>query len=109
MKKLVSICIVFLLILTPSLLMARQDGTAELIMKRVMMDLKKPLRNMDKVAEKNLNTLQPDGSWKDVPYKDDAMTNWLPKSYVRLPWANKRVPRQLRKRSSSRSYLRRWA
>lgn len=82
MKKLVSICIVFLLILTPSLLTARQDGTAELIMKRVMMDLKKPLRNMDKVAEKNLNTLQPDGSWKDVPYKDDAMTNWLPNNHL---------------------------
>ncbi|MBB5438387.1 chondroitin AC lyase [Pedobacter sp. AK017] len=82
MKKLFVTCIVFFSILCPALLMAQQTGTAELIMKRVMLDLKKPLRNMDKVAEKNLNTLQPDGSWKDVPYKDDAMTNWLPNNHL---------------------------
>lgn len=82
MKKLALTSFLFLIVLMSGPLRAQQKGTAVRIMDRVMQDLKKPLRNMDKVAEKNLNSLQADGSWKDVPYQDESMTNWLPNNHL---------------------------
>jgi len=82
MKKLSLICGLFLIILTPASLVAQQSAATILIMNRVMKDLKKPLRTIEREAEKNLSTLQADGSWRDVPYKDDAITNWMPSTHL---------------------------
>jgi chondroitin AC lyase len=82
MKKLFLTCGLLLFIFTPALVRAQQSGDVAVIMKRVMFDLKKPLARIEKAAEKNINTMAPDGSWKDVPYTDVTMTNWLPNNHL---------------------------
>jgi chondroitin AC lyase len=82
MKKLILAGILLLSILIPRLAKAQAANIHEGIMNRIVADLKKPARFTDKPAEKNLNTLQPDGSWTGVSYKDESITNWLPNDHL---------------------------
>jgi len=82
MKKLSLICILFLSVVASQQILAQTTSVNEMIMGRILMDLKNPLRSIDKAAEKSLTTLQSDGSWKDVPYADNTINNWLPNDHL---------------------------
>lgn len=82
MKKIVIACTIFLSFFINVLVMGHQLANDTLIMHRVMVDLKKPADKIDQAAEKNISTLQADGSWKDVDYNDTAITNWLPNKHL---------------------------
>lgn len=82
MKKIILAGILVLSMLVPRWGKAQAANTNERIMQRILADLRKPARFIDKPAEKNLNTLQPDGSWAAVSYKDESITNWLPNDHL---------------------------
>jgi chondroitin AC lyase len=82
MKRLVLICVLVLGISLPELSKAQSADPAALIMNRIALDLKKPTRFIDKAAEKNLTTLQINGSWVGIDYKDKGITNWLPDEHL---------------------------
>lgn len=82
MKKPIVICILFLSIFASRQVIAQSNDINQLIMGRIVMDLKKPLRSVDKAAEKNLNTMQSDGSWKDVSYTARTINNWAPNDHL---------------------------
>nr|WP_121269191.1 chondroitinase-AC [Pedobacter schmidteae] len=81
MKKLTLICLLFLSVFTAQQVVA-QAGVNDIIMARILMDLKKPLKFIDKAVEKNLSTLQPDGSWKGIPYTAATINNWEPADHL---------------------------
>jgi chondroitin AC lyase len=81
MKKLTLIFILFLSVYASQHAIA-QAGINEVIMGRILMDLKKPFKSVDKAAEKSLSTLQPDGSWKDIPYTANTINNWEPNDHL---------------------------
>lgn len=82
MKHLVFICALVLGMSIPELAKAQSVDPAALIMNRIAFDLKKPVRFIDKAAEKNLTTLQINGSWAGIDYKDKGITNWLPDEHL---------------------------
>ncbi|WEK20037.1 MAG: polysaccharide lyase 8 family protein [Candidatus Pedobacter colombiensis] len=82
MKRILLITALVLSMLIPRLTMAQSGDAAGLIMQRIVLDLKKPLRFIDKAAEKNLATLQANGSWKDIDYKVTTITNWQPGEHL---------------------------
>ncbi|WP_432713297.1 chondroitinase-AC [Pedobacter sp.] len=59
-----------------------QTTTKEVIKGRILVDLKKQARFTDQPAANHLNTLKSNGSWEDVNYKDQAITNWLPNVHL---------------------------
>lgn len=81
MKKLTLIFILFLSLFASQHLIA-QVGVNEVIMGRILMDLKKPLVSVDKAAEKSFSSLQPDGHWKDIPYAASTINNWEPNDHL---------------------------
>lgn len=82
MKKLLSCCSLFLWLLIPELTKAQSAQTYDTIMNRIVLDLLKPLGQLDGPATRNLKSLQADGSWKDINYKDTAITNWIPGDHL---------------------------
>jgi chondroitin AC lyase len=82
MKRLLLISVLAFSMLMPREGMADSGDAARLIMQRIVLDLRKPIRSVDKAAEKNLATLQADGSWKDVDYKDKTITIWEPNVHL---------------------------
>jgi chondroitin AC lyase len=82
MKKLNIIYVLLLLIFAFQPTFAQTANTNEVIRGRILADLKKPLRGIDKAAERNLSTQQPDGSWKGLDYRDTAITNWPPNKHL---------------------------
>lgn len=55
---------------------AQSVGIHEIIKSRIVMALKKPSQIIDKPAERNFKSLQADGSWKDIDYKDKSISIW---------------------------------
>jgi len=51
-------------------------------MQRICEDLNKPLRSIERMANENFETLQSNGSWKDVDYTDVSITKWNPKEHL---------------------------
>ncbi len=43
-----------------------------------MDDLKKPIKSGDANAEATLKTMQPEGSWKSIPYQSKERSVWPP-------------------------------
>lgn len=82
MKKLLLICVLLLAVMVPRLAKAQLSASREIIMTRIVMDLTKAGRNADKIAAANLEALQANGSWKEVPYADQSITNWMPNEHL---------------------------
>ncbi|SES02615.1 chondroitinase-AC [Pedobacter rhizosphaerae] len=78
MKKLLFSCLLFISIGLPLSIHAQLSETTKVIMDRVMSDLKKPVKSIEKSAELNLKNIQANGSWKDIPYQDKEITRWQP-------------------------------
>lgn len=82
MKKQIITFILLLLIMMPQLAKAQGGNTNEVIMNRILTTFRKPASSTDDQAGKNLSNQQPDGSWKDVDYKDESVSNWLPNAHL---------------------------
>jgi chondroitin AC lyase len=82
MKKLILAGTLLLSVWVPMAASAQAVDIHEGIMKRIVADLRKPVRFVDEQAEKNLKSQQLDGSWKEVAYKDESITNWLPNDHL---------------------------
>jgi chondroitin AC lyase len=82
MKPILLICLLVLGISMPDLSKAQSGNSETLIMSRIALDLKKPGRFIDKPAEKNLGTLQSNGSWAGIDYTDKTITNWVPNDHL---------------------------
>ncbi|SMD06927.1 chondroitinase-AC [Pedobacter africanus] len=82
MKKLLLIFVLLLAVMLPRLAKAQLAASREIIMTRIVMDLSKAGRKADKIAAANLSALQANGSWKDVPYADQSITNWMPNEHL---------------------------
>lgn len=82
MKKLILIYVLLLTIFAGQPLLAQQENINEIIMGRILADLKSPLKVIDKAAEKNFVKLQSDGSWKDIDYTDKTITKWQPGDHL---------------------------
>ncbi|TCC95757.1 chondroitinase-AC [Pedobacter hiemivivus] len=82
MKRVLLLSVLALSMLISRLAKAQSGDAASLIMQRIVLDLRKPVRSVDKAAEKNLATLQPNGSWKGIDYKDRTITNWQPNDHL---------------------------
>jgi chondroitin AC lyase len=81
MKKLLS-CSLFLLLLIPGFTKAQSAQPYDTIMNRIVLDLVKPVGQLDGPATRNLKALQADGSWKEIDYKDTAIVNWMPGDHL---------------------------
>lgn len=75
MKKLFLISMLVWLAMLP-LANAQSVGTHEIIKSRIVTALKKPAQVIDRPAERNFKSLQADGSWKDIDYKDQSINIW---------------------------------
>lgn len=71
-----------LIMLIPRPAQAQSADTTKLIMERIVLDLKKPVLLVTASAEKNLATLQTNGSWKDIDYNAKTITNWQPGEHL---------------------------
>lgn len=82
MKRILLISVLALTMLMPGLAKAQSSDASRLIMQRIVLDLRKPVQSVDRNAEKNLATLQTNGSWKGIDYKDKTITNWRPNEHL---------------------------
>ncbi|MBB2148600.1 chondroitinase-AC [Pedobacter gandavensis] len=82
MKRILLMGVLMLVMLTPHLANAQSTDTDKLIMQRIVLDLKKPVQVVDKSAEKNLASLEINGSWKDIDYGAKTITNWQPGQHL---------------------------
>lgn len=82
MKPILLTCLLALGMFRPDLSKAQSADPEALIMSRIALDLKKPARFNDRPAEKNLATLQTNGSWAGIDYKDNTITNWVPNDHL---------------------------
>lgn len=82
MKRILLIGVLTLSMLTPRLAKAQSGDAAGLIMQRIVLDLRKPTGSVDKAAEKNLATLQANGSWKGIDYTAKTIAKWEPGDHL---------------------------
>ena len=82
MKKILLTGVLAVMMLSPRLAAAQQNEAAGLIMQRIVLDLRKPVLAVDKSAEKNLATIQANGSWKGIDYAANTITNWQPGEHL---------------------------
>lgn len=82
MKNLMLIFILFVTVAFPRFATAQGAMGQDIIKARVIMDLKKELRLIDKPAEKNFTALKADGSWTGIDYKDKTIVNWEPMAHL---------------------------
>jgi len=82
MKKILITFLFTVTICLPSKLSAQEKEASTVIMNKVMNELKKPANSVDKAGEPNIKTIQPDGSWKGIAYKDKTIAGWLPAKHL---------------------------
>ncbi|WP_316748815.1 chondroitinase-AC [Pedobacter gandavensis] len=82
MKRILLSVLLALIMLTSGLVKAQSADTTRLIMQRIVLDLRKPLKQVNKSAAENLATLQGNGSWKEIDYTDKSITNWQPGAHL---------------------------
>ncbi|WP_316813104.1 chondroitinase-AC [Pedobacter heparinus] len=82
MKKLILIYILLHSVSAYQPVFAQQSNTNEVIMDRILADLKSPLRFIDRAAEKSFVALQDDGSWKDIDYTARTIAKWQPGDHL---------------------------
>jgi chondroitin AC lyase len=82
MKKLLSVYILLLVVWLPQLAKSQSSSSREVIMSRIFADLKKTGNSINQTAVQNLVAQQADGSWKDVKYTDQSITNWKPYDHL---------------------------
>lgn len=80
-KKLVG-SVLLLCMVMPFIAFSKAPAVYGVIMDRIKEDLSKPVANINKNANQNFETLQEDGSWKDVNYDDKSITNWSPNDHL---------------------------
>ncbi len=80
-KQIVCIALLFSMML-PNMAFAKAPSVYEVIMDRIREDLSKSVLLTNKGANKAFETLQKDGSWKEVNYADQSITNWSPNDHL---------------------------
>jgi len=80
-KQIVRI-VMFFFMMVPFMAFSKAPSVYEVIMDRVREDLIKPVLATNKAANKAFETLQKDGSWKEVNYEDQSITNWAPNDHL---------------------------
>lgn len=69
-------------ILQPFMAFSKAPSVYEVIMDRIREDLSKSVTVVNKAANKSFETLQANGSWKEVNYEDKSITNWAPNGHL---------------------------
>jgi chondroitin AC lyase len=83
MKKQLTLTFILLCsVFTCQFVNAQSGNTNDVIMGRILTDLKSPLRFIDRAAEKSFVKLQDDGSWKDIDYAANTITKWQPGDHL---------------------------
>jgi chondroitin AC lyase len=80
-KQIVCIALLFSM-MAPYMAFAKAPSVYEVIMERIREDLSKSVLITNKAANKAFETLQKDGSWKEVNYEDQSITNWAPNDHL---------------------------
>jgi len=83
MKKLLIACLLTLFIVYRSdSAFSQQTEVSQMIMERIINDLKRPSKSVDNTAMLNSKTMQADGSWKNIPYQNKEITKWEPNKHL---------------------------
>ncbi|WP_256009918.1 chondroitinase-AC [Desertivirga xinjiangensis] len=75
-------CLLSLMLALPVLADAQATYPFGTIIKRVFEDVSKNAKNVERPAEKALGSLQKDGTWPDINYGDQSITNWQPAEHI---------------------------
>ena len=81
-KLLIAFLFTLSIIYWPGTVHAQQTKVTQMIMDRITNDLKRPVKSVDNAAALNSKTMQPDGSWKNIPYQDKEITKWQPNKHL---------------------------